>query len=126
MSQENVDVVRRAVASALDRRFDPEFWAENIEWQAAPEEPDVGVAQGRKAVERAVIDWFDHLGSVRIEIEDLIDAGDDVLVCARLYWEGSQTGFPGYHLYSVANRKVVRVRAFLHRDEAIEAAGLSE
>jgi hypothetical protein len=33
---------------------------------------------------------------------------------------------PGHHLYTVTEDKARCVRAFFHRDQALEAAGLSE
>jgi ketosteroid isomerase-like protein len=126
MSQDNVELVRRALTAWLEGNFDPKFWAEDMEWEAAPDEPELGVARGRQAVYEAVTQFFDLVGPGHIELERLIDVGDEVLVYARWYAEGSSVGFPGYHVYTVADGTIVRVRAFLHLDQALEAVGLSE
>jgi hypothetical protein len=43
MSEENVELVGRCVSSWIRGDFDPEeFLAEDIEWHAAPEEPEAG------------------------------------------------------------------------------------
>ena len=129
MSQENVELVRRCVSSWIRGELDPqEFWAEDIEWHAAPEEPDAGgpVLRGRESVYETVTGWFEDFGPIDTEVTELLDCGNDVLVCARIRLEGTVAWNPGYHLYTVTDGKVRSVRVFLDRDQALEAAGLSE
>jgi len=129
MSQENVELVRRCVSSWIRRDLDPEeFWAEDIEWHAAPEEPDARgpVLRGRQSVYETVTDWFEQFGPSDIEVDEFLDCGNGVLVCARIRLEGTEAWLPGFHLYTVAEGKVRSVRVFLRRDQALEAAGLEE
>jgi SnoaL-like domain len=129
MSQENVELVRRCVSSWIRGDFEPEeFLAEDIEWHAAPEEPEAGrpVLRGRESVYQAVTAWFEQLGPSDSEVTELLDCGSDVLVCARMRLAGTIAWNHAYHLYTVTEDKVRCVRAFFHRDQALEAAGLSE
>jgi ketosteroid isomerase-like protein len=129
MSEENVELVGRCVSSWIRSDFDPEeFLAEDIEWHAAPEEPEAGepVLRGRENVYEAVTAWFEQLGPCDIEVTELLDCGSDVLVCSRMRQAGTVAWNPGYHLYTVTEGRVRRVRAFFHRDQVLKAAGLSE
>jgi ketosteroid isomerase-like protein len=129
MSEENVELVRRCVSSWIRGDFDPEeFLAEDIEWHAAPEEPEAAepFLRGRERVYEAVTAWFEQLGPSDIEVIEILDCGSDVLACSRMRLEGTVAWNPGYHLYTVADGKLRCVRAFFHRDQAFEAAGLSE
>src|SRR6266511_3268400 len=129
MSEENVELVRRCVSSWIRGDFDPEeFLAEDIEWHAAPEEPEAWgpVLRGRESVYEAVTAWFEQLGPSDIEVTELLDCGCDVLVCSRMRLAGTVAWNPGYHLYTVTDGKLRCVRAFFHREQAFEAAGLQE
>jgi ketosteroid isomerase-like protein len=127
MSQENVELVRRCVSSWIRRDLDPEeFWAKDIEWHAAPEEPDARLLRGRKNVYDTVTDWFEQFELSEIKFDEFLDRGNSVLVCARIRLEGTEAWPPAIHLYTVAEGKVRSVRAFLRRDQALEAARLSE
>jgi ketosteroid isomerase-like protein len=127
MSQENVEIVRRAFAAwAEDQTFDPAFWAEDMQWQAASEELDPGIARGRQVAQKAVAKWFETVGPGHAALERIADVGDDVLVFGRWYPEGSLVGLPAYYIVTVVDGKIARVQVFRHRDQAFEAVGLSE
>jgi ketosteroid isomerase-like protein len=73
--------------------------------------------------------WLEPWESYRVEIEDVIDAGDDVLVLTRDY--GRRRGMEaevsvlGGAVWTVLDGKIVRAAFYPDRSEAIEAAGLS-
>ncbi len=68
--------------------------------------------------------------SFEIEFEDFFDAGDQVVVFARDHGIGRTSGVPVEFVYAqlitLRDGKVSRWQAFTDRDEALEAAGLSE
>jgi ketosteroid isomerase-like protein len=76
------------------------------------------------------LDWLRPWESYRVEIEDVIDAGDEVVVVPCDY--GRRTGMDvevsvlGATVWTVRDGKVARVAFYVHRSEALEAAGLSE
>ena len=76
---------------------------------------------------------FGPLGAWRTEVHHLIDlGGEDVLSHATAYGRPlgqtqQETQFLEWcHITSVRNSKVIRVRSFLDKKRAFEAAGLSE
>ena len=67
----------------------------------------------------------------RIEVHELVDAGDDQVVAAvKLRGRGKQSGVEAswdvWHVWTMEHGKVVHGQAFTSREEALEAAGLPE
>jgi ketosteroid isomerase-like protein len=129
VSQENVQLARETYA-AFNRRdldwvlstFDPE-----VEVHDPPEMPDSAVHRGHEAVMR---DWqrtFDSFEEFSVEVEQCHDLGDDLLVFLRYRGRGRGSGVvvdaPVAHLLTMKDRKLVRMRQFMDRDAALEAAG---
>jgi ketosteroid isomerase-like protein len=65
-----------------------------------------------------------------MEAEDIVSAGDTVLVRVRQRGVGRASGVPTavsyFMLWSFRGRKVIRIESFADRTEALEAAGLSK
>ncbi len=133
MSQENVEVVRRAV-EALNRTgvdgvielCDPE-----VDWIAIPGFlPDAQDFHGHAGV-RA---WFEKvgetLGEAHWQAEEIIDAGDHLYVALKLSAAGRASGIPAemtiFQAWTVRRAKLVRLESYLSREEALEAARLQE
>ena len=66
----------------------------------------------------------------RIEIEDCIDAGDDVVVTVHYYGRGKTSGVKvdlrAWHVWTWRDGKAVRWRVLQTEAEALEAVGLRE
>jgi ketosteroid isomerase-like protein len=133
MSQENVEVVR-AVFDAQRRRdwqafptlYDPE-----IEWEdASGLWGDWGTRRGFEDVRDAWISWFEAFEDADFEIEDVLEAGDDVVTSMRLSGRGRESGLRVdqriWAVWTVRGGRVRRVRAYRDRTPALEAAGLRE
>ena len=134
MSQENVEIVRGAqeaflagdIDAALDA-LDPE-----IEWHAAVGGLDEGqVARGRTAVVQAFADYFEVWERIEMSAEKYIDAAsDEVIVFHHEVAKGRASGVvvetDSATIQTIRNGKVVRVRSYMDRRQALEAAGLSE
>jgi len=73
---------------------------------------------------------FETWADLEMEAEELIDAGDAVLVTVRQRGiariSGDPTEFHYFTLWSFRGRKVVQIENFAERAQAHEAAGLSE
>ena len=75
---------------------------------------------------------FEAIEDYRMEPEEFIDAGDDkVLVFSREGGRGRGSGAevvtqPTAHLWTLRNRKAVRMQSYWERSDALEAAGLQE
>jgi ketosteroid isomerase-like protein len=76
------------------------------------------------------LDWLDPWESYRTEIEDVIDAGDEVVVLPRDYARRPgmkvEVSVKGASVWTVRDGKVARVAFYLDRAQAFEAVGLSE
>jgi ketosteroid isomerase-like protein len=134
MSQENVEVVRRAFQAFADGGLDAmaEFWDPDIDWRAAEGEiDDVGGMHGPAAVRRHFQDWIDTFDDLSVLVEELRDIGDDRVlsiqrVKGRAKLSGTETDLRYAAVNTVRDRKVVRVREYMSVEGALEAAGLSE
>lgn len=136
MSQENVEVVRKAV-DAMNRRDPDAFIAllrPDVEWEESGNVlPGLrGVYRGRAEVRR----WFERAflevwESFHIEVEEITEASADrVLVgtflTARGTASGVETELRSWTLTWHAEGRVARRQVFFDRDDALEAAGLRE
>jgi len=134
MSQENVRIVREA--------FDA-FLGGNQEKTAQLVDPEVefhgtvgGLQEGQIGHGQSQIDetfeaedleaWEER----RLEAEDFIDAGDDVVVLLHEYRRGRGSGVEletkTAVVVAVSGGKVVRIRGYMDRGAALKAVGLSE
>jgi ketosteroid isomerase-like protein len=132
MSQENVEIVERAIAvygrrdEALERSlFDPE-----IETWESSELPGEFVGKGYDNLVRGRETVLDSFEEWSLEAERFFDLGDRVLVFTRFRARGKSSGLtldaPMAHLLTVRGRRVVKWCLFGDRGEALEAVGLSE
>ena len=129
MSQENVEVVRSAWEAftrrdndAVFRLYDPEVEIHDVFYDR--------IYRGLDGVRDYFREWvsiFDALGS---EVEEWIDAGDDVIAVLRSHGRGKRSGVPveqhESHLWTLRDGKLRRLRIYRSRDEALKAAGLEE
>ena len=131
MSRENVAVVNRALSAINDR---------DVDAYLALCRPDVELINPVTAIEGStrgepgVRRFFDGIREAttrfQFEVERLLPLGDDrVLAFLTLNWE-SERGFPQRqqltNLYELEGGKLLRIRVFRDRHEALEAARLSE
>src|SRR5262245_50833582 len=132
MSQENVEVVREAVAALNERDLDRYLacCAEDIQL-LLPTAPIEGTYEGVAGVRRFLADLQDALPDFRLEVERLQAIGaDQVLGFLRASASARTTGIdievPVTNVYDLAHGKIKRVQAFRDREAALQAAGLSE
>jgi len=128
MSQENVEVVRRAFeyevsgrATAAEVRaiFDPHVVMNPVEEGAS-----YGVNAYRDNFEHWQREWED----LEVTIEEIIDAGDRVVLTAHHRGCGRGSGLEVearyYEVYALTRGKIIRVDEYSERAHALEAAGL--
>jgi ketosteroid isomerase-like protein len=130
MSQDNVEVVRRVFelfgrgeTEALLRYVDPAI--ETIE---GAEMPGAESYVGHAGLARAYDHWASQWDDFRVELTEMIDAGSDVVAVTRHQGTGRASGvaveaFVSY-VFTVEEGRLVRMRIFTTRAEALEAAGL--
>jgi ketosteroid isomerase-like protein len=132
MSQENVELARQYF-EALNRGMDASehFRHPDIEVFDPPDFPDADRHIGEAAV-RKLIDGYRDLGwDGQYRVQEYLGAGDEVVVI----WQGRVRtphggGFPLEqtlaHVLLFEGGKIRRIRQYLTRAEALDAAGLSE
>ena len=134
MSQANVEIVRSALVALADGGVDAlaEFLHPEINWRAMEGAPDdVGEMQGTEAARRYVEDWLETFDDFTTTPEELLDAGEDRVigvlhVSGRAKLSGITTELRYAAVYTVCEGKIVRVREYGDRQEALDAAGLAE
>ena len=135
MSQENVEVIRRGMDVINEGRlqavleFIDEFVDPDMELRTAGHLPDVGRGRGREAAKAM---WAEIMGTFewRFETEEIIDAGDAVIVVTRQIARGRGSGAEATNrvvmVFGFRDGRVTSVDAYKTKSEALEAAGLSE
>jgi ketosteroid isomerase-like protein len=134
MSEGNVEIVRRAIAAVNDRDVDSYLACCTADVQMEnPVTAIEGTYDGSDGIRRFFADVLDTGPDFRITIERLESAGTDrVLGFVRLNVSGRASGIslgndiPSTNLYDFIDGKIKRIRIFLDRQEALEAARLSE
>ena len=128
MSQENVEIVRRAVAYELygvgDRAEAEAIFDPDVVINPSEEGPSHGLDAIRDNIEH----WKDAWQELEVTTEEFIDAGDRVLVMVHHRGRGRGSGIEVdtrfYLVYSLRNGKVVRSDEYVDRADALKAAGL--
>jgi ketosteroid isomerase-like protein len=131
MSQENVDLTRRAY-DAFNRRDIDAFLAlvdDNVEVNSRLVAIE-GAYHGRDGVRCWWKDLFDVMPDYRVEVEELIDLGEHVLARTRHHARGKGSGVEVeqrmiFQLWTLRHDKIVEAKMDLDKT-ALEAAGLSE
>jgi ketosteroid isomerase-like protein len=107
-----------------------DFWHEDGVWEDVPDVPDSRVVKGRTAIEHRLRELIEVLGEMQISIEEIEMVGDEVLIDVKFHVSGSASGIsldtPMYHLVHFEDSLVRRYRVFAEREQALEAAGLSD
>ena len=124
MSEENVEIVRRFLAVEIDEALtyaDP-----RIVWNPVEESS----AQGHEAVRASLVRWKSEWDDYELIPEEFADMGDRVIVTVRLRGRGRVSGIEVdarfYDVFTLRDRKIVRMDQFTEPSEALEAAGLGE
>ena len=134
MSEENRKTVRDAAAAFNRGDLDAwlEYWTDDIDYRAAEGAPDDhGPIHGKDALRDYVQDWLSTFDDFRQEPVEQIDAGEDRVIAVtrisgRAKLSGVETDLTYADLYTIRDGKIARGREYWTRDEALEAAGLSE
>jgi ketosteroid isomerase-like protein len=133
MSQEDVEVVRSLFAAWGSGGLEAtaEFWHPQVDWRAAEGAlDDVGEIRGQEAMRAYVQDWLEDFDDLTFELEEVIDAGQDVVtvqwIRGRAKGSGVATELRFAVVYTISDGRIVRGREYWTKDEALEAASRSE
>jgi uncharacterized protein len=131
MSEQNVDLVRALYAAADrgDLEQASSLVHPEIEFHTYSHSPEAGIYRGREAVQAYNEALFGQFESLRIEVEELIDAGDRVVVVSTQHAvpKGGQQEIQVHmaELWTVRDSLLAERYSFSTKDQALEAAGLS-
>jgi ketosteroid isomerase-like protein len=130
MSQENVEIVRRAFAYEIDGVGDRAEAEAIFDPQVVMNPSDEKPSYGFEAMRSDYVRWASAFEGLSVTIEEIIDAGDQAVVVAHHRGRGRASGVDVdtrfYEVYTLREGKVCRVDEYTERAEALEAAGLSE
>jgi ketosteroid isomerase-like protein len=131
----NVAIVRRVVESFDEGDLEYPFavYDAEIVWENfTPPPPGMDeVYHGHDGVRRFWRQWLSSWDRVAFEHERFVDAGDHVVVFQRMdargRTSGVETDFGDYaQVWTLRDGKVVSMRFYADRDEALAAAGVAE
>jgi ketosteroid isomerase-like protein len=130
MSQENVETIRALFDDwtrgdlGLDR-MDPE-----ISMFESTTLPGAASAVGIEAVRRYQESFARYWREIRFEPTEFVDAGEQVVVVARLIGRGRESGVAvervWAYVWTLRHGKVLRMDGYENRSEALKAVGLEE
>ncbi|MGH2926116.1 MAG: nuclear transport factor 2 family protein [Solirubrobacterales bacterium] len=132
MSQENVEIVRRAHAGVtVTRVLPPELFGAEFELDAREVSPDFGIVQGYEASQAAFASYWETFEDFQTEVEEVLHADDEQVVTAirdggRIKGSDADVQNRYFHVWAFRNGRAIRLSIYGDKDRALEAAGLSE
>jgi ketosteroid isomerase-like protein len=137
MSQENVERAQEAykalglaVAGGDFDAFFRDYVHPEIEWVPLPGALDTDVSYGKDAVKGRMMAMLDVMEEPHIEAEEIIDAGEKVVIAIRISGRGRGSGIDvearWFHVVTEREEKAARIEWHRSREDALEAAGLRE
>jgi ketosteroid isomerase-like protein len=131
MSEENVEIVRSI--------YDHFNQIGELKWDLfhseavldASSTPGFGIVRGRDAALAALRDYAAPFEDWRVEPEEIVDAGGSYVFAAvrdggRIKGTQDEIFNRFFHAWELRDGKVIAWRTFQTREQALEAAGLSE
>jgi ketosteroid isomerase-like protein len=133
MSAEEVAYGAHDAFSRGDREAFVAFWAEECEYQPALERDIAGEAdsfRGHDGIRRWWQGMLDAWSDSETQVHELRRTGDELLIAITLRAEGRGSGVTiearFFQVATIRAGKILLLRDFSDRDQALEAAGLRE
>lgn len=130
MSQENLEVVRRAIDAfnrgdldGFSREADPDI---EVDWSRS-RGLEAGVYRGDDAAQSFVRTFFDVFEEVTVMPEELIEVGDHVVIANRVRLrgrDGIEVQTRSGQVVTLRAGRIVRWTLYQEKAEALEAVGL--
>lgn len=132
MSQENVDAVRRVFAAFGARDFegllallDPE-----VELDVSRRQLEPAIFRGHEGVSEFLRGQDEVWGEQRFELEEFIDAGEDVVATIRFVSTARRSGIEvpakAWFVWETRDGLVARATMYQSKADALDATGLHE
>jgi ketosteroid isomerase-like protein len=132
MSQGNVEILKDAYValSGGDLEAFIELLDPDVEYDASRRTFDAAVYRGPESVREGLSLITEQWETLRLQPQDFIVVGDDIVVPVRLVGVGKQSGVEttanAAHVWTFRNRKIIRQTTFQTLAEALDAVGLRE
>jgi uncharacterized protein len=130
MSRENVDNVKAIWRAFARYEFPADRFARDAVWHTAADLPDVETCVGPEAIQRMLASGWENVIDPKIEVDEVLDAGERVLVRWKGHGTARASGAPmdwrETHSYRLQDGKVVEVQEYRIWQEALDAAGVRQ
>jgi ketosteroid isomerase-like protein len=127
MSEPNVETIRSALASGPASLL--ALLDENVRWDYVGAFPEAVTYHGPEQVAAFFSEWASGFDDFGFEAEEVVDAGDSVLVQLHQWGRGKDTGAEvesrTWQVFTLRDGRIVRCSGYTTRAEAAAAAGLS-
>ena len=129
VSGDNVEIVRRILEAWGEGRSPAAegLLDDRVEWVNAPEAVEPGTRRGMRAFEAAAASVVESFQDIRLEIDEILPAGDSVLVLGTMVVRGRDSGAELRQslgqLWTVRDGRAVRFEWFADHDQARAAIG---
>ena len=129
MTADNASIVR----SVYERWSEGDFTTQdvydpNVVLVMRPEFPDTGVYVGTEGVADYTRGFLEPWSRITIEADEIMVAGDSVVVAVRQRGTGSASGAATeinyFHVWTLRGGKAIRLESIRERAEALAAVGL--
>jgi ketosteroid isomerase-like protein len=132
MSEENVEIVSRAFEAFSQRDvdkfvepYDPEVV---VDWSRSPG-VEAGIYHGHEGVRRLMRGFYEVWDRITVSPEEFIECGEHVVVPNQAcFWgrDGIKVEARGVFVNTLRNGRIVELRLYRDRAEALKAVGLAE
>jgi ketosteroid isomerase-like protein len=136
MSEENVEIVRAQIDAYNRGDYEAALAVldESVEWHvpqvAALDAPASGVVRGQAQVAEQFARWLEAWETHTFQVTEAFDQGEHVFIAGFQVGRGRHSGLdirlPTFHVFTLREHKIVAMRVFPERSDALKAAGLSE
>jgi ketosteroid isomerase-like protein len=132
MSEENVELIARVFPESGPANLGVllSILDEHVEWDYIGAFPESTTYRGPEEVSEYLAEWSEAFDDFGVEAEEIIDAGESVIVLIHQWGRGKDTGAPvesrTWQVLAFRSGKVTHCRGYASKAAALEAAGLSE
>jgi ketosteroid isomerase-like protein len=130
MSQENVELIRSLYEGWLHGEMGLDKLDPEIAMFESSTLPGAASAIGADAVQRYIESFAKYWDEIRFEPQEYIDAGERVVVVARLIGRGKTSGVAveriWAYVWTVRAQKVLRMDGYSSREEALKAVAAAQ
>ena len=132
MSEQEVELVRRAYAGFVESgAFDPSITAADFVWDMSHLAgwPEQQAYHGHDGARRFLAEWTAAWDDWRLDVHDMLDAGDRVVVLLSQHGRSKSTGLPVdmqlAQVWTVRDGLQQRMEMYSDPDEALRETGLA-